>query len=139
MWSEIAQEMSIPWRAAESMHWQLGEQDMARRAGERPFAQKAPQTRRVAKTSVPSHAAPMHWEMGEREQEETFVPGAALLHPQFEQDMARRANTLPSAWLGAAKRADEPANDREILSARVSDGSGQLDRRLPLPTLSQSR
>ncbi len=38
MWSKVAEEMQIPWRAAEAMHWQLGEQDMARRAGVVPFS-----------------------------------------------------------------------------------------------------
>ena len=38
MWQQISKEMSIPWRAAEAMHWQLGEQDMARRAGVVPFS-----------------------------------------------------------------------------------------------------
>src|SRR5271154_637393 len=38
MWSKIAEEMSIPWRAAEAMHWQMGEQEMARRAGVTPFS-----------------------------------------------------------------------------------------------------
>ena len=38
MWSKIAEELSVPWRAAEAMHWQLGEQDMARRAGVTPFS-----------------------------------------------------------------------------------------------------
>jgi hypothetical protein len=38
MWAKIAEEMSVPWRAAEAMHWQLGEQDMARRAGVVPFS-----------------------------------------------------------------------------------------------------
>lgn len=33
MWAKVAEEMAVPWRAAEAMHWQLGEQDMARRAG----------------------------------------------------------------------------------------------------------
>ncbi|KAI5927996.1 hypothetical protein F4810DRAFT_170275 [Camillea tinctor] len=37
MWQKVADEMVIPWRAAEAMHWQLGEQDMARRAGVTPF------------------------------------------------------------------------------------------------------
>ncbi|TVY13261.1 hypothetical protein LARI1_G009080, partial [Lachnellula arida] len=37
MWSKVAEEMAIPWRAAEAMHWQLGEADMARRAGVVPF------------------------------------------------------------------------------------------------------
>ena len=37
MWSRVAEELSIPWRAAEAMHWQLGESEMARRAGVVPF------------------------------------------------------------------------------------------------------
>ena len=38
MWALVAKEMGIPWRAAEAMHWQLGEQEMARRAGVVPFS-----------------------------------------------------------------------------------------------------
>ncbi|OAA59309.1 MYB DNA-binding domain protein [Cordyceps fumosorosea ARSEF 2679] len=38
MWAKVAEELQVPWRAAEAMHWQLGEQDMARRAGQTPFA-----------------------------------------------------------------------------------------------------
>jgi len=38
MWARIAEEMAIPWRAAEAMHWQMGEVDMARRAGVTPFS-----------------------------------------------------------------------------------------------------
>jgi len=38
MWSRIAEEMAIPWRAAEAMHWQMGEHEMARRAGVTPFS-----------------------------------------------------------------------------------------------------
>jgi hypothetical protein len=38
MWATIAKEMEIPWRAVEAMHWQLGEQDMAKRAGVVPFS-----------------------------------------------------------------------------------------------------
>lgn len=38
MWAKIAKEMGIPWRAAEAMHWQLGEEEMARRAGTVPFS-----------------------------------------------------------------------------------------------------
>ena len=32
MWQKIANELQMPWRAAESMHWQIGEIDMAQRA-----------------------------------------------------------------------------------------------------------
>ncbi|KAK7724277.1 hypothetical protein SLS64_000611 [Diaporthe eres] len=38
MWAKVAEEMQVPWRAAEAMHWQLGEADMARRAGVVPFS-----------------------------------------------------------------------------------------------------
>ncbi|KAI1388765.1 uncharacterized protein F4822DRAFT_429380 [Hypoxylon trugodes] len=33
MWARVGEEMEIPWKAAESMHWKLGETDMAARAG----------------------------------------------------------------------------------------------------------
>ncbi|OTB04280.1 hypothetical protein M426DRAFT_155523 [Hypoxylon sp. CI-4A] len=43
MWYKVADEMGIPWRAAEAMHWQLGEQDIARRAGVvTPFTLQVP-------------------------------------------------------------------------------------------------
>jgi len=32
MWQQVAIEMGTPWRSAESMHWQLGEQEMSARA-----------------------------------------------------------------------------------------------------------
>lgn len=41
MWAKVAEEMQVPWRAAEAMHWQLGEADMARRAGVTPFSLSA--------------------------------------------------------------------------------------------------
>ncbi|KAK6081263.1 MYB DNA-binding domain-containing protein [Seiridium cupressi] len=41
MWAKVADEMGIPWRAVEAMHWQLGEQEMARRAGVVPFSLNA--------------------------------------------------------------------------------------------------
>lgn len=38
MWAKIAEEMTLPWRAAEAMHWQMGEHEMARRAGVTAFS-----------------------------------------------------------------------------------------------------
>lgn len=56
MWSKVAEEMAIPWRAAEAMHWQLGEQEMARRAGVVPFSLSSsaidPPTPRTRRTST---------------------------------------------------------------------------------------
>jgi len=37
LWQKVATEMGIPWRSAESMHWQLGEQKMRARANAPAF------------------------------------------------------------------------------------------------------
>ncbi|KAM0591622.1 hypothetical protein ACHAP1_001710 [Verticillium nonalfalfae] len=50
MWAKLAEEMAVPWRAAEAMHWQLGEADIARRNGVTPFSLAAvnvPEGRRI--------------------------------------------------------------------------------------------
>ena len=46
MWNDVATELDVPWRAAEAMHWSLGEQDMARRANVTPFYIHAARTDR---------------------------------------------------------------------------------------------
>ena len=38
MWAKVAEDLQVPWRAAEAMHWALGEAEMARRAGVVPFS-----------------------------------------------------------------------------------------------------
>ncbi|EXJ80052.1 hypothetical protein A1O3_08338 [Capronia epimyces CBS 606.96] len=38
MWAKVAEEMAMPWRAVEAMHWQMGEHEMAKRAGVTPFS-----------------------------------------------------------------------------------------------------
>jgi len=63
MWASIAKEMEIPWRAAEAMHWQLGELDMADRAGVVPFSKssvalEAPKRRRAVGSSSSSSTVP---------------------------------------------------------------------------------
>ncbi|KAI1956458.1 hypothetical protein LOZ58_006387 [Ophidiomyces ophidiicola] len=37
MWAKVAEDMQMPFRAVEAMHWHLGQDDMARRAGVQPF------------------------------------------------------------------------------------------------------
>ncbi|KZF20705.1 hypothetical protein L228DRAFT_240469 [Xylona heveae TC161] len=54
MWAKVAEEMAIPWRAAEAMHWQLGEQDMARRAGVVPFSLSSTSTEPAQRGRRPS-------------------------------------------------------------------------------------
>ena len=52
MWAKIAEEMAIPWRAAEAMHWQMGENDMARRAGVTPFTLTNANSNSVSRTNT---------------------------------------------------------------------------------------
>lgn len=58
MWDRIAKEMAIPWRAAEAMHWELGQQEMAQRAGVQLFSIAAASTagNLYQPSSVPSGA-----------------------------------------------------------------------------------
>ncbi|KAK2796020.1 hypothetical protein FQN50_009640 [Emmonsiellopsis sp. PD_5] len=61
IWAKIAEEMGVPWRAAEAMHWQLGEEDIARRAGTVLFsfsqpASEPPQASRSLSVPLPSIA-----------------------------------------------------------------------------------
>ncbi|KAK5937005.1 hypothetical protein PMZ80_010754 [Knufia obscura] len=51
MWAKIAEEMAIPWRAAEAMHWQMGEHEMARRAGVTPFTLTNPNHNSISRLS----------------------------------------------------------------------------------------
>ncbi|KAL9040429.1 MAG: hypothetical protein Q9214_004491 [Letrouitia sp. 1 TL-2023] len=37
MWQDIANELKLPWRTIEAMHWDLGRDEIARRAGTKPY------------------------------------------------------------------------------------------------------
>lgn len=56
MWQKVATEMGIPWRSAESMHWQLGEQEMSARANA-PVFQLHPSATGVG-SPTQAHVAP---------------------------------------------------------------------------------
>ncbi|KAK3672914.1 hypothetical protein LTR78_007267 [Recurvomyces mirabilis] len=67
MWEKIAKEMQLPWRAAEAMHWQIGEVEMAQRAnvpvfhlasGAQPTSQPTPATEPRISRSPPSNTLP---------------------------------------------------------------------------------
>ena len=59
MWSNLATELQVPWRAAEAMHWQLGEAGMASRAGVTPFSLTSTQAQpRQSSLHVPMASPP---------------------------------------------------------------------------------
>ena len=59
MWQKVATEMGIPWRSAESMHWQLGEQEMSARANAPVFQLHPSATSLGSPPTVPLTPAPM--------------------------------------------------------------------------------
>lgn len=58
MWQKVATEMGIPWRSAESMHWQLGEQEMSARANA-PVFQLHPSATSTGLNSPPTASVPV--------------------------------------------------------------------------------
>ncbi|KAF9731895.1 myb dna-binding domain protein [Paraphaeosphaeria minitans] len=58
MWQKVATEMGIPWRSAESMHWQLGEQEMSARANA-PVFQLHPSATNTGLKSPPTASVPV--------------------------------------------------------------------------------
>ncbi|KAF2718577.1 hypothetical protein K431DRAFT_230551 [Polychaeton citri CBS 116435] len=61
MWEKIAKEMALPWRAAEAMHWQIGEVEMAQRANVPVFhlaGQQGPGATQPGASSTEPHARP---------------------------------------------------------------------------------
>ncbi|KAI9716871.1 MAG: hypothetical protein M1828_007532 [Chrysothrix sp. TS-e1954] len=56
MWERVAKELKMPWRAAEEMHWLMGKDELAQRAGATPFRGVSAASTSVipmAPTSVP--------------------------------------------------------------------------------------
>ncbi|KAI0406296.1 hypothetical protein F4802DRAFT_109602 [Xylaria palmicola] len=99
MWAKVAEEMAIPWRAAEAMHWQLGEQDMARRAGVTPFSLSA-QTLETAHASSRSSRHAHSSSQGGMPREVSRGGGygrGAALPPA--RPLASRRESLPSHHL----------------------------------------
>ncbi|KAF5978981.1 DRPLA-like protein [Fusarium bulbicola] len=63
MWAMVAEEMAIPWRAVEAMHWLLGKSEMASRAGAVPFSIAAA-NEIGSNGSPPSHSRAHHQPQG---------------------------------------------------------------------------
>lgn len=59
MWANVAKELGVPWRAAEAMHWLLGEHDMCTRAGALPFVLEAARGPDPSDIGAGSHGDPV--------------------------------------------------------------------------------
>ena len=121
MWSKVAEEMAVPWRAAEAMHWQLGEADMARRAGVVPFSlssvtiDAAPGSHRSSPTRGHSHSQSQSSVMSSHSSSGPRFNRPATAH----SSSSSRGSGGGSARTIAARRDSTP---RSIPPASPSDG-----------------
>jgi hypothetical protein len=112
MWAKVAEEMGVPWRAAEAMHWQLGEADMARRAGVVPFSlSSAP-----VDTPAHGHARPLS-SRGHSHSQSLSSPTASTIGSSVPSSRYYREG--PATRSIAARRQSMP---RSGLPTSPSDG-----------------
>jgi len=122
MWSKVAEEMAVPWRAAEAMHWQLGEADMARRAGVVPFSlssvtvETAPGSHRASPTRGHSHS----------QSQSSAMSGHSSSGPRFSRPATAHSGSSSTKGSGgssartiAARRDSTP---RSVPPASPGDG-----------------
>jgi hypothetical protein len=108
MWSKVAEEMAVPWRAAEAMHWQLGENDMARRAGVVPFSLSSVT---LDSPSAIQHSAPARGHSHSQSHSGTMSSSSRLSRP---------TSTQSSGSMGRGNTFQPPQPARTIAARRES-------------------
>lgn len=114
MWQKIADEMSIPWRAAEAKHWQMGEEDMARRAGVVPFS---------LQTDTPSS-------------NRRSSPRSQIIHPHSAHPQLQGRATMAR---DTATPSSHPVYGRDLQSAPTRSAGPPLAPRRDTPSAPSSR
>lgn len=107
MWAKVAEEMAIPWRAAEAMHWHLGEADMARRAGVVPFSLSGVNPDAPSGMQRQQHAPPRgpgHSHSYSHGSAPSFTPVASGPNSPYQRSASTRTNSTRT--IAAAARRD---------------------------------
>lgn len=133
MWEKIAKEMALPWRAAEAMHWQIGEVEMANRANVPVFhlAGYSPSQPTQIYSGPTSSSTPVS--TGGRS-EESASPRSATdgyTMMQSTSDMGREGSRLESQQPRSGDRSGHRRNS-DMSSTGDRDENG-LNRRSPRP------
>ena len=122
MWSKVAEEMAVPWRAAEAMHWQLGEADMARRAGVVPFSLSSGSL----DTTPPGHRSSPSRGHSHSQSQSSAVGGSGSSAGRFSRPATAHSGSSstkesgPSSTRSIAARRD--STPRSVPPASPSDG-----------------
>ncbi|QPH06082.1 hypothetical protein C2857_004315 [Epichloe festucae Fl1] len=94
MWAKVAEELAVPWRAAEAMHWQLGEADMARRAGVVPFSLAAVNLESGHRAGPPPRTN-VHFQPQETMTRHITPPSPRTMYSSRNQSGSSMAGQLP--------------------------------------------
>ena len=114
LWSPLAAELGVPWRAAEAMHWALGQKDMAQRAGVEPFSMSEA-TAQLFPTSTQLHGhSPLSFGQIPAV---TPVPSASFPQSAYGAGAAAGSTPLPSPALYGPR---DPSLDPTGMSGRLS-------------------
>ena len=114
LWSPLATELGVPWRAAEAMHWALGQKDMAQRAGVEPFSMSEA-TAQLLSTSTQLHGhSPLSFGQIPGV---APVPSASFPHSAYGTGAAASSTPLPSPALYGPR---DPSLDPTGMSGRLS-------------------
>jgi hypothetical protein len=120
MWARVAEELAVPWRAAEAMHWQLGESDMARRAGVVPFSLAAVNAEANAgRRNSPSRAHNTHAQAHLQPQPESKAAAAREVRQMSPHMLYGRGQQPPSGRPGSqgisSRRDSYPTPPRPVV------------------------
>nr|AIZ05820.1 Myb domain-containing transcription factor [Hapsidospora chrysogena] len=145
MWAKVAEELAVPWRAAEAMHWQLGEQDMARRAGVVPFSLAAvnAEANAAGRRNSPSRSqlsqshlqAQRHGSVPREPREMSAPPPRTLYGRQHRQHQQQQQQQQPppgrpGAQAAGSRRETMPPPSRPTMPPEQGDLTY-----IPMPTL----
>ncbi|CAH0059516.1 unnamed protein product [Clonostachys solani] len=127
MWAKVAEELAVPWRAAEAMHWQLGETDMARRAGVVPFSLAAvnAEANANARRNSPSRGHYAHPHAGMHG--DTGAPNRSL-YGRSPQTVSGR----PRAHTVGSRREPLTPQPRPMVEEQPEMGYGQVPMLAPI-------
>ncbi|KAK4918639.1 hypothetical protein LTR28_013115, partial [Elasticomyces elasticus] len=117
MWEKISKEMALPWRAAEAMHWQIGEAEMAQRANVPVFHLVAGQLAPTSTTTTTTTAAPNN--TAEHNESSISPTSATSLHAPPNAFAHTHSHGLPRTTAHATVQ----ARNRRSSDAEEEEGS----------------
>lgn len=96
LWGPIAAELGVPWRSAEAMHWALGKDDMAHRAGVNPFSMSAPTSQTFTTTPSLHGHSPLSFGQAPGAGGDGYAPTSSYPQSSFSAGGVAGSTPLPS-------------------------------------------